>query len=131
MHQIFTMLCVLANCYAWAQSQTVSGVVNDAVTRDPISSCNVMLITDGSGTSSNANGRFSIGIPNGITHARLLLSFVGYASDTVDILPAKSDYLLYLKPSWKSLGEVVVTGVSRATAIKENPFLSLPYPLHP
>jgi iron complex outermembrane receptor protein len=104
-----------------AQSQTISGTVKDAETQQPIGFCNVVVLKSTIGTITNAEGQFKISIPQNTISARLIISVIGYSTDTLQIISAKTNYQISLKPTKGELNEVVVTGVSKATIIRENP----------
>ncbi len=55
------------------------------------------------------------------TNSRLLVSSIGYATDTVKLYDGKNNYEILLRRIQNVLNEVVVTGSSKATRIKENP----------
>lgn len=103
------------------QAQTVGGTVKDAVTLQPIPGCSISLINTTIGTTCTSEGKFTLTLPKNATSARIAVSSLGYASDTIHITSAKSTYLITLKPTAGALGEVVVTGVSKATLARESP----------
>ncbi|HWA34681.1 MAG TPA: TonB-dependent receptor [Cyclobacteriaceae bacterium] len=122
MKSLLTVLIVhFLGFHVFGQSYSVSGLVKEAETETPVSFCNIVLINSMIGTTSDVNGYFEIVIPDGVFRPRLALSFVGYITDTLEVVPTKNKYVIYLKPSQQTLDEVVVTGVSRATTIKQNP----------
>ncbi len=49
------------------------------------------IIGSSIGTNTNADGKFSIEIPNDITAKKLFISYVGYKPDTINITE-KTDY---------------------------------------
>ncbi len=104
-----------------AQSRVVSGIVTDAETHSAIGFCSVILLNSASGTTTDANGRFRLNIPEKITSPKIAVSYLGYATDTVMIASEKNRYIILLQPVHVTMNEVVVTGVSKATLIKENP----------
>ena len=55
------------------------------------------------------------------SHSDLLISAVGYTTDTVALFKGKDNYEIFLKQSINILNEVVVSGSSKATTIKSNP----------
>ena len=103
-----------------AQSRRVSGTVADVGTLQALAFCNVTLLQSQTGTHTNGKGYFSIAVPQG-SGATLIFSYVGYETDTLEVSLQQEQYILYLTPVHGTLNEVVVTGVSRITLIRENP----------
>ncbi|MGB9772575.1 MAG: DUF5686 family protein [Bacteroidota bacterium] len=95
---------------------TVSGVVRDYDTQDPLPSVNIRVLDTAKGTASNREGAFRILLPPGIH--KLVLSHIGYRSDTLEINLENSNVerVILLKPSIISLPEVVVYGDQRSPA---------------
>ena len=84
----------------------VKGRVVDAETNEPLPGVCVNLLGSTIGTISDANGNYSIVVPNG--NAALSYSSVGYTTET---LPAASSQMnIKLTPDIVALDEVVVTG---------------------
>jgi iron complex outermembrane receptor protein len=103
-----------------AQSSWIAtGAVKDHQTKQPIDHCHIFLLHSTMGTFTSSEGKFEIEIR--MDTVRLVLSHVGYKSDTIVILKHKNDIDFYLTPTQELLNEVIVTGVSKATLIKENP----------
>ena len=72
------------------------------------------------GATTNVNGQFLLTIPIG--NPRLIVSYSGYQTDTIQTTLDKDNYLFELVPAVNSLRDVTITtGVSKATAIKETP----------
>lgn len=89
----------------------VAGRVIDAETNTPIVGASVQIKGSTIGTSTNANGTFTLSTPNG--NNELYVSFVGYEPKTVQADDARKN--IYLTPMKKELEEIVVTayGISR------------------
>ena len=94
--------------------------MKDAETKEPIAFCNVILFKTTKGTTTDDNGKFKINIPVNV-FSKLVVSYVGYKTDTIQISESKSEYNIFLTAVQSALDEVVVTGVARATRIRENP----------
>jgi iron complex outermembrane receptor protein len=83
----------------------------------PFASVAVSALTQGA--TADEEGHFTLpGLPAG-SH-QLQVSAVGYATATVT-LPANKELVIRLTSEGKALGEVVVTGVGRATEIRRSP----------
>ncbi|HWY10609.1 MAG TPA: TonB-dependent receptor [Bacteroidia bacterium] len=51
----------------------------------------------------------------------LVVSYIGYKTDTITISLVNKTNSIFLKPNGQKLNEIVVTGTSKATLLKENP----------
>lgn len=103
------------------QAQSISGVVKDAATGQPLFSATVAFSKSSTGSVTDAFGKFKLHPPKGITAAKMVVSSLGYASDTIEISEERAFYEISLKPTQGILNEVVVTGVSKAMLLRENP----------
>lgn len=104
----YLLLCSLLCCASLAFSQgTLEGMVleqNDGNKSVPLSGANVYWLNSQIGTVTNAKGVFTI--PFSGEYNKLIISYVGFESDTLDISePRKINH--FLKPS-NALDEVVV-----------------------
>ncbi len=103
-----------------AQPRLVSGVVTDAYSNEYLSDASIRIKGLGAGSTTNTQGAFTLNIPPGNT--KLIVSFTGYQTDTVQATPGQANYLIQLIPEVNNLHDVVVTtGVSKATSVRENP----------
>ena len=119
--QRISILLILICFQLSVQAQTISGVVKDAETQQPLSFCNISVLKSTVGTTTDAIGKFKITLPQNIRTPKLVVSFLGYAFDTLQVSAEKNNYEILLKPRQGTLNEVVVTGVSKAELVKENP----------
>ncbi|MDQ0105896.1 TonB-linked SusC/RagA family outer membrane protein [Chitinophaga terrae (ex Kim and Jung 2007)] len=95
---------MLLSLFAFSQGKQVSGKVTDAETKTPIPGVSVQVKNTSTGTISKPDGTFSLTAPE---NAVLVFSFIGYDSKEV---PANAASNVVLKPSVKSLQDVVVVG---------------------
>lgn len=99
---------VLASLNAFPQDQLViSGIVRDYESRQVLPYCNIAVPHENSGTTSDVHGRFTLTLKDAQTRV-LVISYVGYVSDTVEIKPEKTQYTFVLRPDAQALQEVVV-----------------------
>jgi len=89
-----------------AQERVVSGTVTDEAGAG-MPGVNVLVKGTTTGTASDANGAFSIQIPN--DQASLVFTFVGYATSEL-VVGARSTVNIQLTPDVQTLSELVVTG---------------------
>ncbi len=97
---------IISTAAAWAQANTVKGRITDDKSV-PLPGVSVLLKGSKTGTSTDANGNFSINVPN--TKGTLVVSFVGYAGQEVPI-NNRNSIDITMAPDASSLGEAVVIG---------------------
>ncbi|MEX8547307.1 MAG: TonB-dependent receptor [Mucilaginibacter sp.] len=100
---------------------TLSGTVTDKADGKPIYGAAVSIPDLKTGTSTNTKGEYTLNrLPKGIYVVQI--SYLGYATVTQRVDFSKTSVLnVQLQVSAIESGEVVVTGVSRATEIKRSP----------
>ncbi len=121
MKQKIYIITILILVHLSVKAQAIKGIVQNAETHEPIGFCSVTFLHSSNGTTTDINGTFSITVPQNTNSSKLVVSSVGYAPDTLQLLPKKLFYKIFLNPSPGILNDVVVTGVPKATRIKENP----------
>ena len=91
-------------------SQMVSGSVYENVKNDPKSplvGVNIYWNGTQKGSTTDHNGRFSLSM-KGVNDKRLIISFVGYRSDTIEIKDQTSDLAIELHPADLQLEQVEI-----------------------
>lgn len=95
-----------------AQNITVSGVVEDAGSKEKLFGANVYSLSERNGTITNAEGFFELTVPAD-TLTTLRFSYIGY---TTTFLEAKfssdTSFTLLLQPDHHQLSEVVIAGTT-------------------
>lgn len=86
--------------------QTITGTVSDGSTKQPMPGVNIVVKGTINGTTTNANGNFSISAPE---NAILLISFIGYKTQEISV-GTRSSISISLEADLKHLDEVVVVG---------------------
>jgi hypothetical protein len=95
---------------------TVRGSVRDAASGELLAAANIRLLGTSRGTISNADGQFSLALDPG-AH-RLIVSMLGYRTDTVGVLAAAGERAdVRLEPSAIVLPEIVVSAEDPAMEI--------------
>ena len=115
---IYTLIIVLVSFTAQAQ-RVVKGVVYDAQGNVPVAFATVMAQGTTTGTNTNEQGRFELSVPQS-TRA-LVVSYVGYNTDTVQLQAGKSSYNIYLAGEGSRMDEVVVTGTMKEVSRMNSP----------
>lgn len=94
--------------------------MKDAETREPLPFANVLVEGTMAGTTTNEAGYFELSLPEGSASAKLIVSFVGYLSTSVEISPSQSKYNILLKPDLSTLKEVMVVSGTMKEVSKMN-----------
>lgn len=105
------MLAVIiaATVNVMAQNQTVTGVVLDAATDEPLMGASVLPVGSSNGVATDMDGKFTLSIPASVKE--VTVSYIGYTAVTV---PAQPNMTVKLQPSSTVLDQVVVTGYGSA-----------------
>jgi len=100
---------------------TVTGTVTDKKDNSPIPGATISIPDLKTGTITDANGKFTLSNIRRGTYL-VQVSCVGYAGVVQKVDFSKNQVInIQLQASFIEAGEVVVTGVSRATEIKRSP----------
>ena len=119
-------LIAVTSADAWAQAATITGrVTNEAGT--PINGANVIIEALNAGTTSGANGSYTLTIPAAqATGQTVSISsrFIGFAplSRSIRLTPGPQTQDFQLKADPFRLEEMIVTGVAEATSAKKLAF---------
>ncbi|GAA4314815.1 SusC/RagA family TonB-linked outer membrane protein [Mucilaginibacter gynuensis] len=105
------LFCLLAFTSAWAQNKTVKGTITGADDGLPLPGVTVIIKGSSTGTQTDANGAFSISVPES---AVLLFTYIGYKTTEVPV-GDKTQINLALVSDARQLSEVVVTGYQTKT----------------
>ena len=114
MKNLLLTLCALAFAFsAWAQERTVAGTVTSIEDGTSLPGVNVLLKGTTTGTSTDADGRYSLSVPS--QGGTLVFSFIGLESKEVEI-GGQSTVDVSLAQDVTQLSEVIVSGVAGATS---------------
>lgn len=107
MKKLFLLLAVImaTTVTALAQNRSISGVVLEAETGDPLFGATVQPIGGGQGTSTDADGKFQLSIPASVHQVRV--AYVGMAEQTVNV---SDKMVIKLSANDNVLSTVIVTG---------------------
>lgn len=113
MSKLLTIILLFISTFSLAQSDQfyVKGKVIDVVNRQPLAGASVFGLNTTIGTITNADGEFSMRLPNG--GYDLIVSYTGYESHSMRISNSNihiDSLNIELKQVDKTLSEVVVSG---------------------
>ncbi|MDD3320057.1 MAG: SusC/RagA family TonB-linked outer membrane protein [Paludibacter sp.] len=106
---VITMLVISVNVDA--QKVSISGLIKDAATGEPIIGANIIETGTQNGTITNFDGQFTISTA---PKATLTIKYVGY-TDIVVSVAGKTNLAITMKEDAISLGEVVAIGYGSQT----------------
>lgn len=112
-------LALFSGAFMFAQT-TVSGVVNDINTNDPIPGANIRVVGNVTGTSTDFDGKFSLQINEDLPFS-LEISYVGYTSKIVEVNANNQTLTIELSESDNTLDEVVVSASRTPESLRESP----------
>ncbi|MEI7663460.1 MAG: DUF5686 family protein [Bacteroidota bacterium] len=111
-------ICIASTCFT-QESYSVSGRVIDFKTKESLAFVNIVLNNSNNGGTTDIDGRFSLQSPQPVKS--ILLSYVGYASKTVETGSHTRDLLIQLVPKDIDLREVeILPGINPAHRIIRN-----------
>lgn len=114
------LLVVFITTVGSVQAQrTVRGTVYNSRTNEPVAFCTVVVPNTDIGTSTDEQGGFVLQVPNGVQ--QLVLSYVGYKADTINISAQRNSYNISLRPADAHMDEVVVTGTMKEVSRMDSP----------
>ncbi|GAB2768167.1 TonB-dependent receptor [Rhabdobacter roseus] len=91
---------------------TVTGRVLDATTNEALVGCNILVKGTQRGTNTDADGRYSIAVPDG--NAVLVFGFIGYEKQEI-VVGTQTTLDVMLKSEASDLSQVVVIGYGSAS----------------
>jgi TonB-linked SusC/RagA family outer membrane protein len=91
-------------------ARLLSGVVTDATNHEPLPGVSVVVKGTAKGTTTNAEGHFSLNISDTEDNAMLSFSFIGFEPQEVAVDKNQTTINVALKETHKALNEVVVVG---------------------
>lgn len=124
-HLAIALLLISLAYTSGAQTRTITGTIRDADTREPLAFANLVVAGASRGTTSDANGAFTLVLDDNGTNQHIVASFVGYRPDTVRLVAGQQRYFISLRNQYQSLDEVVVV----SGTLKEVSKLNSPIPV--
>ncbi len=110
----FAAVFTLASSELWAQERTVSGRITSTEDGTALPGVNVILKGTTSGTTTDADGRYTISIPSG-AEGTLIFSFIGVQTQEIEV-GTRTIVDVQMSTDVTQLSEVVVTafGIERS-----------------
>jgi len=108
------LLIALALPMIMLAQTTVSGRVTEATNNNPVAGASVLVTGTSVGTTTDADGRFTVSVPSGKT--QLTISFAGFKSQTLAV--GSGPLQVKLAEDFGKLEEVVISGLT--TTVKRS-----------
>ncbi|WP_445664517.1 TonB-dependent receptor [Fodinibius sp. AD559] len=102
-----TLLCFIILCSSSLFAQTITGTVTDAQSGEPLAGANIVQVGTSNGISAESGGQFSLDLIDDEAQ-KISVSFVGYKTQTVDIIEEGSSVDIALVPKTIMSNEVFV-----------------------
>lgn len=102
---LLTFAIVFANV-GFAQQKTITGLITDQVSNEPLPGVTVVAEGTTNGTISDFNGRYSLTVENVET---LVFSYIGYTKQTISI-NGQTEINVKMGANTEDIGEVVIIG---------------------
>lgn len=120
---LLVMVLSIAGLSAMAQTTTLTGSIVDAETREPLPFANIVVEGTNHGTTTDERGRFTLALPSDLpAGGELLVSYVGYKTETLKYSSTQSNYNFLLHPDPGTLKEVmVISGTMKEVSKMDSP----------
>lgn len=115
-YALAVLFLLLGSSARVSAQQTVSGIIVDQQTNEPIPGVNILIKNSGQGTITDVLGRFQLQAPN---NEPLVVSYLGYK--TIEIPASVNVGTIKLKQSSIELNQVVVSASREAQMRSETP----------
>src|SRR5690242_13987066 len=115
--RILIVILLLLFCTTLYAQSTVSGVVFDGFTNQPLKEVQVTAVPGKIAAFTMTDGKFSINSPNHIDS--IFISYQGYKS--IQVPATGRELVIALSPSFVNLNEVIVSGNREIQRRKEFP----------
>lgn len=119
---LFTPILV----FSQSSQRMITGTIRDSGNGQPIGNCSIIQPNSKNAALSDQKGNFKIDIAQSEDNVVLILQVLGYEADTLQINPNNDNYTFFLKPRSTNLDEIVITGATKATLLRENPVSIIP-----
>ncbi|TCC87308.1 SusC/RagA family TonB-linked outer membrane protein [Pedobacter frigiditerrae] len=113
---LFFALILATSVTAFGQTKTITGVITDAKTGEPLVGAAVKVTTSQVSTSADGNGKFTLVVP---TNASVVITYIGYDAQTIAV-GNQTQLTIKLEPNATALSQVEIVGVGYGTMRKKD-----------
>ena len=119
--KIFIVITLLFfSCFTNINASVIKGNVSGigiSGNQELLAGANIILSDTGKGITADADGLFAVDITDSDPAAYLVVSYVGFISDSIKISAVKNDCVKFVLKEGVSLTETVVTGARQGTVL--------------
>ncbi len=119
MNKIVLLLALLCGAFMFGQT-TVSGLVTDSSTGEPLPGVNIRVVGKSIGTSTDFDGKFTLSVNEDVPLS-IEVTFVGYQTQTLEVTADEQYLEIAIVENATSLDEVVVSASRTPESIRESP----------
>ena len=119
MNKIVLLLALLCGAFMFGQT-TVSGLVTDSGTGEPLPGVNIRVVGKSFGTSTDFDGKFALTVNEDVPFS-IEVTFVGYQTQTLEVTADEQNLEIAIVENATSLDEVVVSASRTPESIRESP----------
>lgn len=112
---------ILFSAITIGQKIQVKGEVIDWRSNEKIQGASVTLTQQAGGVISDDQGIFMFSFPTSLQSVKVIVSAVGYLTDTVVLQRNKKYTAIYLRPSGRDMEEVVISGTMKEVSKSASP----------
>jgi outer membrane receptor for ferrienterochelin and colicins len=118
---IFILMFCGASLLSQGQNVSLSGSVKDSDSREPLAFASLMVLPSSRAATTDEHGNFKLTLTEAeLTRAQLVVSFIGYKTDTLRLGHRQTRYTILLQPDFNTLKEVVVVSGTMKEVTKMN-----------
>ncbi len=121
MHRFLLVIPLLILGHLTTAQQTISGHIADAETKEPLAGAVIQVKETNKGTTSDAEGNFSLEVTEFEEKITLVISFVGYQNREITLGTSEVARRILLEPDIRQLGTVVVTATRSRREVYDIP----------
>ena len=114
-------LPIIACLSLQAQSYFISGSVRDKHNTEALAYSSLQIVGTSIGTPSDGNGYFKLYIPKEHLNGKLVASYLGYDTDTIQLSENRKVFNFNLSPAVGTMKEVVVSVTMKESSKLESP----------
>lgn len=120
MKNLVTILSIFFVGFSLSAQTSISGLITESKTGEPLPGANIKVVGQGVGTASDFDGKFTLQV-NRAPPFSIQISLIGFASATVEIQQNNQVVNLGLNESTTSLDEIVISASRTPERIFESP----------
>lgn len=119
MKKKYLLILLLFSIVTHAQNIIIEGVIKDSKEKEILPYASIYLQKSSLGTISNNKGQFKIVIPQEKSNDSLVISFIGYHTQKIQLSTIENPLQIFLEENTATLDELIITGYTAQSIIKK------------